>query len=163
LIVILMGVSGSGKSTVGRLLARELHAEFHDADDFHPLANIERMRAGLPLTNEHRRPWLEAIAAALASCDQRGVHAVFTCSALRRAHRDSLRAAAPVIFIHLTGPRELLAQRLASRAGHFFPPHLLDSQLDTLEAPGPDEAWAADIRTPPHELACQLASRLRAP
>ena len=158
-----MGVSGVGKTTVGRLLARELGAEFHDADDYHPPANIERMRAGLPLTDGHRQPWLHAIGAAIARCNERGVHAVFTCSALRKAHRDTLRAGAPVVLIHLTGPRETIAQRLASREGHFFPPHLLDSQLQTLEAPGPHEAWDADIRTPPDELARQLASRLRSP
>ncbi len=135
--VVVMGVSGSGKSTVGAGLAQRLGVLFQDGDDLHPAKNVAKMAAGHPLSEADRRPWLDAVAAWLAG--QSG--GVIACSALRRSHRDRLRMAAPrVVFVELDAPREILRKRLSSRAGHFMPAVLLDSQLETLEPLGPDEA-----------------------
>lgn len=138
-----MGVSGCGKSTVGAALAAELGLPFLDADAFHPPANRAKMAAGHPLTDADRAPWLAHLCEILYEHLARGPGAVLACSALRRAYRDVLRAAGTsgqVRFIHLTVDRSALAQRLANRTGHFFDPTLLDSQLATVEPPGPDEA-----------------------
>jgi gluconokinase len=140
MIVILGGVSGSGKTTVGALLAGRLHWRFADADDFHPAANIEKMRAGIPLADADRWPWLRAIAAWMDERITLGESAVTTCSALRRAYRDLLLGGRPgARLVFLAPGRELLVRRLAARHGHFFPEQLLDSQLDALEPPQPDE------------------------
>ena len=139
-----MGVSGSGKTTVGSALAARLGLRFVDADDLHPAANVEKMAAGIPLTDEDRWPWLDAVGAVLADGP-----VVVACSALRRVYRDRLRAAAPALrLVYLHGSRELLAERMGHR-DHFMPVALLDSQLATLEVPGPDEdAIALDIAAP---------------
>lgn len=135
--VVVMGVSGCGKSTVGALLAAALDVPFVDADGLHPAANIAKMRAGTPLTDEDRWPWLDAVAGVLGAGD-RGV--VVACSALRRPYRDLLRRGAPgATFLHLDGGKDVLAARMAARDGHFMPPGLLDSQLATLEPLGADE------------------------
>jgi gluconokinase len=140
MILIVAGVSGSGKTTVGTLLADRLNWPFADADTFHPAANIEKMRAGIPLTDEDRTPWLRAIAAWMDERIARHESAVVTCSALRRSYRDILLGGRPQAeMIFLTPDREVLARRLAARHGHFFPGQLLASQLDALEGPGPDE------------------------
>ena len=132
-----MGVSGSGKSTVGAALARRLGVPFADADDFHPAANIAKMAAGTPLTDADRYPWLEAVGKWLEDHEDGGV---MSCSALKRAYRDRLRSHCPrVEFLHLTGSPELIARRQAGRPGHFMPSALLKSQFDTLEPLGPDE------------------------
>jgi gluconokinase len=139
-IVIVAGVSGSGKTTVGALLAGRLGWRFADADDFHPAANVAKMRAGSPLTDTDRWPWLRAIAAWMDERIGQDEDAVLACSALRRSYRDLLldgRPAARMVF--LAPDREVLARRLASRHGHFFPGQLLSSQLDALEPPAPDE------------------------
>jgi gluconokinase len=139
-ILIIAGVSGSGKTTVGALLAGRLGWRFADADDFHPAANVEKMRAGIPLTDTDRWPWLRAIAAWMDERIARGEDAVIACSALKRSYRDLLldgRPAARMVF--LAPDREVLARRLAARHGHFFPEQLLGTQLDVLEPPGPDE------------------------
>nr|WP_221308655.1 gluconokinase [Nocardiopsis mwathae] len=129
-----MGVSGSGKSTVARQAAERLGLPFSEADGFHPAENIAKMSAGVPLTDEDRRPWLAALADWIAEHERRAEPTVMACSALRRRYRDVLRTGAPdVRFIHLHGSREVLARRLADRSGHFMPPALLDSQLATLE------------------------------
>ena len=139
MIVVLMGVSGSGKSTVGKALARRLGWEFIEADDFHPAANVEKMRGGAPLTDDDRRPWLEAIGLWLAGQDVEG--GVIGCSALKRKYRDQLRHHAPrAVFLHLDGSRDVIARRQASRPGHFMPTSLLTSQFATLERLAPDEA-----------------------
>jgi gluconokinase len=141
MILIVAGVSGSGKTTVGALLAGRLGWRFADADTFHPAANVAKMRAGIPLTDEDRRPWLGAIAAWMDERIAHGDSAVVTCSALKRAYRDALlggRSQARMIFLRVS-PEEV-ARRLAARHGHFFPAALLSSQFDTLEAPAPDEA-----------------------
>ena len=140
MIVIVAGVSGSGKTTVGALLAGRLGWRFADADDFHPAANVAKMRAGIPLTDTDRWPWLRAIAAWMDERIGQGEDAVLACSALKRSYRDLLldgRPAARMVF--LAPDREVLARRLASRHGHFFPGQLLSSQLDALEPPAPDE------------------------
>ncbi len=136
----MMGVSGSGKTTVGEVLAKRLGVPFRDADEFHPKANVEKMKAGIPLTDADRWPWLDAIAAAIhATPEDEAI--VVSCSALRRAYRDRILKGAgrPVTFVFLDGPRALLAERIGGRRGHFFPPKLLDSQLATLEPPAADE------------------------
>lgn len=132
-LVVVMGVSGSGKSTVGAALAQRLGVPFGDADDFHPQANIDKMAAGHPLDDEDRKPWLDAIARWLS--DRSGTTGgVVTCSALKRKYRDRILAEAPdAVFVHLAGSREVIAHRQASRPGHFMPASLLDSQFDTLE------------------------------
>jgi gluconokinase len=135
--VVVMGVSGSGKSTVGAALAQRLHVPFADADDFHSAENIAKMSAGQPLDDDDRRPWLDAIGVWLADHADGGV---VSCSALKHMYRDQLRAHAPAVrFAHLDGPMEVIARRQASRPGHFMPTALLESQFDTLERLASDE------------------------
>ena len=136
--IVVMGVSGAGKSTVGAALARRLGTSFVDADDLHPPANVEKMRDGIPLVDADRMPWLDLVGTALADAPAPGV--VVACSALRRAYRDRLRSAAPdVVFVALEGDPELLAERMGARPGHFMPATLLASQLAAYESPGADE------------------------
>lgn len=136
--IVVMGVSGSGKSTVGAALAQRLRVPFADADDFHPSANIAKMTAGQPLDDDDRYPWLEAIGEWLAAHVDGGV---MSCSALRRKYRDQLRAhRADIEFVHLAGSPEVIGRRQASRPGHFMPAALLASQFDTLEPLESDEA-----------------------
>lgn len=139
-IFVVMGVCGCGKSTVGKMLASALGFEFLEGDQLHSAGNIARMAAGIALTDADRQDWLEALAARIREARVRGCGLVVSCSALKRAYRDILRGgAADLQFIHLRGDRELLATRMASRPGHYMPASLLDSQLATLEPPGPDE------------------------
>jgi gluconokinase len=141
-LVVVMGVSGSGKSTVGELLAERLDVPYAEADSFHPPANIRKMAAGTPLDDEDRRPWLDAIARWLS--ERAGQGGVVSCSALRRRYRDRLRdSGAPLFFLHLDGSEELIAGRLKERKGHFMPRSLLRSQFATLEPLEPDEQGAA--------------------
>lgn len=144
--LVIMGVSGCGKSTVGAALAARLGLAYRDGDDLHPAANVEKMRAGQPLGDADRWPWLDRVAAVLK--DEAPV--IIGCSALRRAYRDRIRSGAggPVRFVHLSGQRDLIAARMATRAGHYMPLSLLDSQFATLEPPGPDEALTVDIDQP---------------
>ncbi len=138
--IVVMGVSGAGKSTTGEALARRLGWPFIEGDAFHPAANVEKMHNGIPLTDADRDPWLHALAAELARFQAQGESSVMGCSALKRAYRDILRSGAPrVRFVHVHGSRALLAERLSNRKGHFFAPSLLDSQLATLEELQPDE------------------------
>jgi gluconokinase len=132
-----MGVSGSGKSTVGAELARRLGVPFADADSFHPPSNIAKMAAGTPLTDDDRYPWLEAVGQWLADHEDGGV---MSCSALKRTYRDRLRSHCPrIVFLHLTGSPELIGRRQAGRPGHFMPSALVGSQFDTLEPLAPEE------------------------
>jgi gluconokinase len=142
--VVMMGVSGSGKSTVGAALARRLGVSFADADTFHPPANITKMAAGEPLDDDDRSPWLDAVGQWLAVHDD----GVMSCSALKRRYRDQLRSCCPRIeFLHLTGSPELIGRRQASRPGHFMPSSLLMSQFDALEPLEPDErGMSLDVR-----------------
>ena len=163
--ILVMGVCGSGKSTVGQALAGALGLPFVEGDELHPPDNVARMAAGIPLTDEDRRGWLDAIAARLDDATARAHGAVVACSALKRAYRDRLRQAAPdlkVVWLH--GDEALLARRLAGRAGHYMPPSLLPSQLATLEPPQTDEhALAADIAQPPEALVQGLVHQLQEP
>ncbi len=150
--ILVMGVSGAGKSTVGALAARRLGLGFRDADDFHPPANIAKMSAGQPLCDEDRWPWLDAIGLHLAGHRQRGC--VVTCSALKRSYRDRLRGAAPGLrLVWLHGPASVIAARQAARRDHFMPASLVASQFATLEPPAPEEgAITLDVTAPPEAL-----------
>lgn len=152
--VIVMGVSGSGKSTIAEGIADRTGWVFGEADEFHPAANIAKMEAGAPLTDEDRWPWLEALNAWMRERAEAGESTVITCSALRRVYRDRLREGLDSLdFLHLDGPAEVIASRMEGRKGHFMPPELLQSQLDTLEALDPDESGVVlDLRHTPDEL-----------
>ncbi len=154
-LVVVMGVSGCGKSTVGRLIARGLACEFLEGDDLHPARNVERMAAGIPLTDHDRRAWLHAIAQQLADARASRHGLVVACSALKRSYRNLLRAAsAELAFVHIDAGFELLEARLQARAGHFMPASLLQSQLQTLEPPGVDEhAITLDAALPAERIA----------
>lgn len=137
--VVVMGVSGAGKSTIGTLVADAMNFPFVDADSLHPLENIRKMASGTPLTDEDRWPWLDLVGHELATTSGKGV--VVACSALKRRYRDAIRAKAPdTIFLHLDGTLEVLSSRLEGRSGHFMPPNLLASQLEALEPMEADEA-----------------------
>lgn len=139
-IVLLMGVSGSGKSTIGRLLSRDTGWPFEDADLLHSPQSVAKMHAGIPLTDEDRWPWLRKVADWIAARHAVGGPGIIGCSALKRAYRDLLREADPELrIVYLKGSPELLHERITHRSGHFFPPALLDAQLNDLEEPGPDE------------------------
>lgn len=157
--IVVMGVTGCGKSRIGSGLAAGLCIRWFDGDDLHPPANVEKMRAGIPLTDADRLPWLDRVAEVL----RYQAPVAVGCSALRRIYRDRLRqgAGAPVRFVHLAGDPALLAERLARREGHFMPPALLASQLATLEPPGPEEALIVDIATPADALIAQLVQALQ--
>jgi gluconokinase len=138
--LIVMGVSGSGKSTIAAGLAQRLGWTFEDGDRFHPKSNVDKMSAGQPLTDEDRRPWLQAIADEISRVCEAGGHVVMACSALKRAYRDILvHGRADIRIVFLDGSQSLIAERLARRKGHFMPPGLLDSQFKTLEPPQADE------------------------
>ncbi|WP_417562980.1 gluconokinase [Microbacterium sp.] len=156
--IVVMGVSASGKSAVGAALADRLGVAYVDADDLHPQANVDKMTAGIPLDDADRWPWLDAVAARLAEGP-----VVIACSALKRTYRDRLRAVAPrTVFVHLTGDRAVLEARIAARKGHFMPASLLQSQLETLEDPAPDEAaFALDFAEPVDTLVAQALERIR--
>jgi carbohydrate kinase (thermoresistant glucokinase family) len=153
-IHVVMGVSASGKSTVGRLLAQARSATYLDGDDFHPPENVARMAAGQALTDADRQGWLAALSARLAQARAAGEGVVLSCSALKRRYRDVLRQGAPDLkLVVLQGSRELLAARIAARTDHYMPPSLLDSQLATLEAPQADEnALAFDVALTPQQI-----------
>jgi gluconokinase len=160
--IVVMGVSGSGKTSVGEGLAKRLGLRFRDADEFHPPANIAKMSAGIPLTDDDRWPWLDAIGKALAQSDGR---LIVACSALRRVYRDRLlkTAARPVVFLWLDGRQEVIAARMAKRRHHFMPPSLLASQFATLEPPDPDEpAVRVSIEPPLDEVVDAAAAALPA-
>ncbi|MGQ0565339.1 MAG: gluconokinase [Gemmobacter sp.] len=156
--LVIMGVAGCGKSAVGAGVGAALGIPFHDGDDLHPAANVERMRAGVPLTDDDRWPWLDRVAGVLR--DRAPV--IVGCSALRRVYRDRIRAGAGgrVGFVHLAGSRVLIAARMALRTGHFMPATLLDSQFAALEPPGPDEALTVDIDRPLHEIVAIVAQEV---
>ena len=164
LAVVVMGVCGCGKSTVGERLARELGALFIEGDAFHPPANVARMAAGIALTDADRQGWLEALAAQLADARRAGRSVVLACSALKRRYRDVLRLGAPDLrVVHLAGDRAMLAARLAARQGHYMPASLLDSQLATLETPDPDErAVTLDAGAPTDTLVQSALTQLQA-
>lgn len=139
-VIVIMGVSGAGKSTIAALLANRLGWTYEDADWFHPASNVEKMHSGQPLTDDDRWPWLQGIAAWIDATRQEGGHGVIACSALKRAYREVLvQDHLDVRIVYLKGDRELIARRMITRHGHFMPPSLLDSQFATLEEPAGDE------------------------
>jgi carbohydrate kinase (thermoresistant glucokinase family) len=155
--VLLMGVSGSGKSTVGPALAAELNWPFLDADILHPPANVAKMASGIPLTDADRWPWFDRIVAEMRRYAAAGKNVVIACSALKQAYRDRLAGGGSVRVVYLKGDAETIAPRLAGRRGHFMPPSLLASQFATLEEP--DNAIVVDVREP---VAAQVAAITRA-
>jgi gluconokinase len=163
-LYVVMGVSGSGKSLIGAAFARALGVDFVEGDDYHSAANVARMSSGIPLTDDDRAEWLRSLAARIRKAKDSGTGLVVSCSALKRCYRDTLRSGASDLrFILLQGPRALLAERLASRRGHYMPPSLLESQLSTLEEPSPDEqAWVCDTRESPEDIVAALVARASA-
>jgi gluconokinase len=163
MILIAMGVSGAGKTRIGELLAERLHCAFTDGDTFHSAANKEKMHKGIPLTDEDRRPWLETIREAIEAKQHAGETAVFTCSSLKRSYRDILRGGDnDVVFVYLKGSYDMLRERLTTRTGHFFDPSLLQSQLDTLQEPGDDEAITVSIELTPEQIVDEVLKQMKA-
>lgn len=158
MVVVLMGVAGSGKTTIGRLLAEQLHWKFYDADDFHPPANVEKMSHNIPLNDEDRLPWLEKLRDLIAGCLARGENAALACSALKESYRDILLIDDRVKLFYLKGDYKLIEERLKHRAGHYMKPQMLESQFEDLEEP--KCAVALDISAPPDEIVREIRSRL---
>lgn len=164
-VLVVMGVSGSGKTTIAALLAGMLRWELVDADAFHPDANVQKMKRGIPLTDEDRWPWLQAVAAWIDAVRASGKHGVVACSALKRSYRALLAGGRPdVRLVYLQGDRGLIAQRMASRHEHFMPLALLDSQFEALEEPGPDESpLVVSVAAAPREIAERIIAALGLP
>ena len=160
MVVVLMGVSGSGKTTIGKILAGKLGWPFVEGDDYHPAANVEKMRAGTPLTDEDRRPWLAALRERVDRACTTGENIVLACSALKHAYQDYLERHDPacVHYVYLHGSEELIKKRLAARKGHFMNPALLHSQFETLEPPA--EAVRVDVAGSPEDVADEVRRRL---
>jgi len=160
-VIVVMGVSGSGKSTIAADLARALGWAFQEGDDLHPAANVEKMRGGTPLTDADRRPWLARVAEVIDGWRKAGTHGVIACSALKRAYRDLIIGDRPdVRLVYLQGATPVIAARLRGRRGHYMPPALLASQFEALEPPGPEERpITVSIDQPPAEI---VATILRA-
>lgn len=150
MVIVLMGVTGSGKTTIGRLLSEELKWKYYDADDFHPPANVKKMKDGIPLNDEDRRPWLESLNRLIRDCLDRGENAVLGCSALKESYREVLLVDERVRLVYLKGDYETIQRRLSKRQGHFMNPELLDSQFETLEEPEGDVR--VDVSLTPPEI-----------
>jgi gluconokinase len=161
-VVIIFGVSGAGKTTIGQLLAEEFGWRFYEADDFHSQANTDKMRQCVPLTDEDRWPWLESLRQVIKRCLAAGENAVLACSALKEAYRRRLRLNADVKLVFLRGDYELIANQLRQRRGHFMNPALLQSQFADLEEPQPTEgAVVIELGRNPRELVQEIKSKLR--
>ncbi|MGB6475854.1 MAG: gluconokinase [Candidatus Sulfotelmatobacter sp.] len=158
MIAIVMGVTGSGKTSVGRLLAEQLGWEFADADDFHPRANVEKIARGIPLNDEDRGPWLERLRIQIANWIANGKNGVLACSALKRSYRHELTVGPEVRFVYLKGSPELIAQRLRARRGHFADEKILASQFADLEEP--ETAVTVDISQTPGKIVAEIRERL---
>lgn len=161
-VLIVMGVSGCGKSTVGQALGDALGWDFRDGDAFHPPSNVAKMKSGAPLTDDDRWPWLDAISHFIDETRAKGGHAIIACSALKRAYRDRLKGARPdVTFVHLAGSKALIEARMAARQNHFMPLGLLDSQFATLEPPGEAEgAVIVSVAGAPDAIVHDVLTRL---
>ena len=158
-VLVFTGVSGSGKTTVGSLFAKKTGAVFYEGDEFHPPENIDKMRRGVPLTDDDRAEWLRTLKDIITKSLEKGTFTVIACSALKAAYRDLLQGGdSRVKFVHLTAPREVIEQRLKARRGHFMPALLLDSQLATLEPPM--DALTFNCETPPEEIVAALIQTL---
>lgn len=158
MIVIVMGVVGAGKTTVGRLLAEQLRWQFADADDFHPAANIEKIRQGIALDDNDRRPWLERLRTTIVQWIAEGRNVVLACSALKRSYRQELDAGPEVRFVYLKGSAKLIAERLRLREGHFAGEQILASQFADLEEP--EDAVTADIASTPQQIVSGIREQL---
>jgi gluconokinase len=158
MVIVLMGVTGSGKSTVGKLLARQLGWRFFDGDDFHPPDNIGKLRRGVALDEEDRKPWLRAIRECIKAMIDRRTNAVMACSALKHSHRRMLRVGEGVVFVYLKADSGLVRERLKARAGHFMNPSLVQSQFDALEEP--EEALQIDASLPAREIVRRIRDQL---
>lgn len=162
MIIVMMGICGAGKTTIGRALAERLGIPFTEGDSFHPPENVARMKAGHPLTDADRAPWLKALATAITAWSTAGEEMVMSCSALRRSYRDQFRAAAPdVVFVHLHGAVDLVRARMATREGHFMPIALIDSQIADLEDPtGEPGVIVVDVAGTPEEIVDRIVAQL---
>jgi len=158
MIILLMGVSGSGKTTVGQALAGQLGWEFADADDYHPAANLAKMSAGIPLTDDDRAPWLEALRRAITAWLAANHNVVLACSALKRAYRDTLLVAPQVALIYLRGTFPLIQERMRERHDHYMKAGMLESQFEALEEP--DNAIVIDVNHPVPRIVSEIRSRL---
>ena len=162
MVVIIWGVAGVGKTTIGELLAQELGWKFYDADDFHSAANIDKMQRGISLTDEDRQPWLETLRKVIEQSLAENDNAVLACSALKQKYRDRLRVSEQVKFVFLRGSRDRIAEQLKRRRGHFVDPKLLDSQFADLEEPKPSEhAVTVELGDDPPELVQKIKMSLR--
>jgi len=160
--VIIWGVSGAGKTTIGELLAQELHWKFYDADDFHPQVNIDKMEHGEPLTDEDRQPWLEELRDASKQALAANEDMILACSVLKKKYRDRLKVSDQVRFVFLRGDRKRIRKQLCQRGGHFMNPNLLESQFADLEEPMPaEDVLALEVGGEPRELVKQIKSSLR--
>lgn len=158
MVIVVMGVAGSGKSTISTLLAQQLGWEFADADVYHPAANVEKMRNGIPLTDADRAPWLDALHSVIIDWIKQGTSAVLACSALKHAYRDKLRVDPQVRVVYLKGSVELLARRLLERPGHYMKKEMLESQLATLEEP--EDAVVVNATRTPEEIVQEIRRHL---
>lgn len=153
-----MGVSGAGKTLIGNKLSERMDIPFYDGDDFHPPANVQKMKSGEPLNDEDRRPWLEALANNMIEWEQNG-GGILACSALKKSYRKILGSKTDTQFIYLKGSLSLIADRLAERSGHYMPPELLQSQFDALEEP--DDALTISVESSPEEIVTTIMDRLK--
>jgi gluconokinase len=158
MVVIVMGVTGAGKTTIGRLLAEQSGWEFADADDFHPPANVEKMRRGIPLTDDDRRPWLERLRNEIAHWIAAQRNVVLACSALKRSYRQKLEVGPQVRFVYLKGSEDLIAERLRARHGHFAGEQILAGQFADLEEP--ETALTIEIASTPEQIVAQIRKKL---
>ena len=162
MVIIICGVTGVGKTTIGQLLVQELAWEFYDADDFHSVANIAKMKNGVPLTDEDRQPWLDRLRELIEQCLVAGENAVLACSALKKAYRDFLRVSDDVKFVFLRGDRHEITEHLQHRREHFMNPALLDSQFEDLEEPqASEQALSLDLGRSPRDLVELIKTKLK--
>lgn len=161
--IVLMGVTGSGKTTIGEMLAEKLSWTFLDADHYHPSENVEKMRQGIPLNEDDRKPWLHTLSELISTSVKESKPVILACSALKKSYRDILRQGSiEIMFVYLQGDEELIGERLAERKGHYMNPALLPSQFEALEAPSIDEAIHVDISPDPEVIVADILNNMRA-